>query len=119
MNLLPGAALWFVAHLSDGLQENSRGVISCQQPFMSSDSTLVTPLWDKQNEEMDLTWTNLGLGAVVLLDDGPLLPVQAVAHPELLHEDVFVPVLPSLNHHPAQHLLQAQIHLPAGPERFV
>lgn len=57
--------------------------------------------------------TDLGLGAVVLLDDGPVLPVQAVAHPELLHEDVSVAVLPSLDHHAAQHLLLSQIHLQA------
>lgn len=60
------------------------------------------------------TWvgcTNLGLGGVVLLDDGPVLPVQAVTHPELLHVDVPVAVFPSLDHHAAHHLVLAQIHL--------
>lgn len=55
--------------------------------------------------------TNLGLGGVVLLDDGPVLSIQAVAHLEPLHVDVFVSVLPSLDHHARHHLVLAQIHL--------
>jgi len=61
--------------------------------------------------------TNLGLGGVVLLDDGPLVSVQAVAHLEPLHEDVPVAVLPALDHHAAHHLVLAQIHLPGRRTR--
>lgn len=60
--------------------------------------------------------THLGLGGVLLLDDGPLLSVQAVSQLELLHEDVPVAVLPSLDHDAAHHLVLAQIHL-EGRER--
>lgn len=56
--------------------------------------------------------TNLGLGGVVLLDDGPVFPIQTVSDPELLHKDVPFAVLPSLNHHTAHHLVLAEIHLP-------
>lgn len=66
-------SLRLVQLLSDGIQEN----------------TLASKMAD----------THLGLGAVVLLDDGPVVPVQAVSHPEPLHEDVFVSVFPSLDHH--------------------
>lgn len=56
--------------------------------------------------------TNLGLGGVVLLDNGPVLSVKAVAHPEPLHKDVPVTVFPSLDYHATHHLVLAQIHLP-------
>lgn len=56
----------------------------------------------------------LGPGGVLLLDDGPLLSVQAVAHPKPLHKHVPVAVLPSLDHHAAHHLVLAQVHLPGG-----
>lgn len=56
--------------------------------------------------------TNLGLGGVVLLNDSPVFPIQTVSDPELLHKDVLVAVLPSLNHHTGHHLVLAEIHLP-------
>lgn len=58
-----------------------------------------------------LSWTDLRLGGVFLVDQGPVFSIQTVSHLELLHEDILVIVFPTLNHHAGDQLVQAQVHL--------